>query len=158
MRHYYHSTSTRGHGLAVLIWAIPFLGMCGFGLSLAWNEVDSDRRAILPLIFAGGLCAAGIFFLAVALRHIVQPQEAFVEITDTELRWRDWNLFGMRVDSYPLSGIQAVKLPIGESTIPFLELRTGMTMTLPTLVIPNQKEFNTALKRAARHIRIDDHF
>ncbi|HYF37833.1 MAG TPA: hypothetical protein VD994_21200 [Prosthecobacter sp.] len=158
MRHYYHTTSTRGHGLAVLMCAVPFLALCGFGLSLAWNESGFDKGAVLALIFVCALAATAVFFLAVALRHTFHPQQAFVEITDTELRWRDWNLFGMRADSQQLTRIRAVKLPTGEDALPFLELNTGLTMTLPTLVIPNQNDFNAALQRAAPHIAVDDRF
>jgi hypothetical protein len=146
MPHYFHSCKTSGHGLAGLIFAVPIVAMAIYG----WTIADGVGRGMVALIGLGGAA-----ILLMCVWHLFRPKMAFIEISETHLVWKDWQGFGMREWSFPLGTITSIREGSTDDTGEYLVLKSGCSMRLPELIIPDSSAFFQALQKAAPHIQID---
>lgn len=106
------------------------------------------------LFFVALLLIAFLLVLAMALRHVLRPFAAYVEITDDTISWRDLNGFTVRDYSYPLASICALRRPFESPDV--FELTDRTTVSIPYTAIGNRRQFEAALLAAAPHIQIEN--
>lgn len=147
MRHYYHSCKTSGHGIAGLVFAVPLVALCALGWTIAAPPFVKGFIALLGL--------GGVLVLSICLRHMMRPEDAFIEISETQITWKDWQGWGMRQWAFPLDAIVSLRDGRMEDTGDYLVLKTGLCVRLPSLVIPDEGAFFQALQKAAPHVQIE---
>lgn len=148
---YRHTTTTRGHGLAILLISGLVMAMGVFALWVFWSGESPHKEKILSLLLAGPLCLGAAWGLFLAVSHILRPHEAWIQIDGEAVSWRDWlGPNSMQEWRYPLSQVRKMLHPSEASEC--LVLWDGTAVSLPTMVIPNMDEFRKALKARAPHI------
>jgi hypothetical protein len=148
MQHYFHACKTTRHCVAGLLFAVPIVAGAIYG----WIIFEGEPLGRGMIALVGVPSAAG---LAMWLWHLFHPKVAFIEISDTHLVWNDLYGFGMREWSFPFSSIASIREGGTEVTSEYLVFQSGISMELPTKLIPDQMAFFQALQKAAPHIRID---
>ncbi len=153
MTYYRTDGTTRGHGILGGLFSLLILGGCiAFFIS---TLSERSKEALVAFCFIGFpmTIVAGWLF-AFSMRHVLQPQNTFVEITGDHLAWRDWDGFGTKSVEYALTAIRAFKRPDEGSDC--LVLDDGTYVALPILAIRKYGEFIQALRQAAPTIQMLD--
>ena len=153
MTYYRTDGTTRGHGILGGLFSLLILGGCIAFFIITLSEHSKEALAAFCFIGFPMTIVAGWAF-AFSLRHALQPQNTFVEITDDRLVWRDWDAYGMKSVEYPLTAIWALKRPDEGSDCIILD--DGTCVALPILDIRKYAEFIQALRQAAPTIQILD--
>ena len=153
MTYYRNDGTTRGHGILSGLFSLLILGGCIAFFIITLSELSKGAIAAFTCIGFPMTIVAGWAF-TFSMRHVLQPQNTFVEITDNLLSWRDWDAYGMKSVEYPLTAIRALKRPDEGSDC--IVLDDGTYVALPILAIRKYAEFRQALRQAAPTIQILD--
>lgn len=147
---YRKTGTTRRHG----VFGGVFSGFLLSGNLVFLYLVRHDQEPYLAWFVCVPLLLISTWILAVSLRHLMWPEDTFLEVTHECISWRDWRGFGMKAVSYPVGAIQAVKRP--DESPDCLVFTDGTSVALPSLVIPDTVELWEALRQASPHIQLHD--
>ena len=149
---YRATTTTRTAGIIVLITCSAIFTMAAFVGSFIYQ--DTEREAVLGLLIVIPLLLFTAYAISFSAYHIYRPQDTYVEITDETVSWKSWIGFGMHEESYRLVLLDSVGRPDeGQDYLKFLD---GTMISLPAFIIPNNREFFTALREAAPGVVIPE--
>lgn len=150
MTFYRTDGTTRRHGIVGAVFAVFILGG---GLACLYFAQPERHLSIVDVVCAV-LVVTGLWILPFSVRHVIQPELTYVEVSDESLVWRDWKGFSMSSVSYPLACIRAVARP--DESPDCLILDDGSKVFLPAFIIPDTHKLWEAMSRADPRIELRD--